>query len=406
MPTIEPVGYKYGYSEVHPFDDYQKEQHPVFNNTTKDRSKKDIEKWALDTAILSNKSIYAHLVELCLKIPSYFVGQSELSNEWWAKTLYVAERFSGTFGDMFRNFIYGHKDNNGNLDDNIGAEIKEGANPNHSVGKINYQAQTKGKFLVAALGFISPELANDLEWAVVRAFDGVWWRNMNIHAAFGPDFTGRLLNTVFSNSKKSEKDTINFNQITDKIKEYFNNTINHFSSNNKSGGEKKDPLDFYKNAYNLASSFMPIFNCLNIIGDVGRPIARRLGLEGLPRNTLRVLSVIDRPILWFTNIFGFYLPEKHIQKKQVLNDENKHKIFNGLSHSDLLLGSTIADILDFGLIAVEDTIKDSSGSINHIIEIARKVKDSASDIYFSARRKRAAEELLPTQEQKSKENLV
>lgn len=392
MLTIKPIGDEYKYSEVRPFDDCKKEQHPVFNNEVTGHNNQDIEKWALDTAGLANKSIYAHTVELILKIPSYFISKSDLSDQWWAKTVFVLERFSGTFGDMFRNFIYGHRDRNGNLDDNIGAEINEGANPNHSVGVVNYHTQTKGKFLVAALGFISPTLANDLEWALVRALDSIWWRNMGIHLAFGPNFTQRLLSGLTGSKTDQSSETTNhkpidLSHITGKFKEHFKNTVSCFPSKNKGNF-----LDFCQNADKFASCFLPVFNCLNIIGDLGRPIARRLDWEGIPRNLFRILSVIDKPIFWLTNTFRFYLPEKYIQRKHSQNNESKHKVFNNLSYSDLLAGTTIADILDFGLIVFEDKLKDSSGSINHIVEIARKIKDSASDIYFSARRRRAAKE--------------
>ena len=115
-------------------------------------------------------------------------------------------------------------------------------------------------------------------------------------------------------------------------------------------------------------------------------------MTGFSRNFIRILSIIDRPFSWVTNLFRFYLPEKYIQNKE--NKDNEHKSPIHLSSSDLLLGSIIGDMADFGLTIFEDKVKETSGNLNDLVEIARRVKDSASNIYFSARRKRGNEELI------------
>jgi len=150
-----------------------------------------------------------------------------------------------------------------------------------------------------------------------------------------------------------------------------------------------------QSADKVSSVFLSMVSWINMFGDIARPIARRLNITGIPRNIIRLCSVIDRPFVWFVNIFRFYLPEKHLQKREREHPENKRKTFNHIGVPDLLLGSVIGDAADFLLIAFEDKIKESSGSIQHLVEIVRRLKDSVSDIYFSARRRRAALELHP-----------
>lgn len=308
---------------------------------------------------------------------------------------------------MFRNLIYGHKDKNGKRDDNVGAEIHAGANPDYSIGVINNHAQTKGRFIVAALGFISPTLANDLEWAIIRALDGLWWRNMGIHLALGPEFGTRLIKRIFGSNettkgentkKENEINPLTLDNIMEQFKGHFATAKESWHKFRSEQTDKEEKgVNFIKLCHSIdkiTSSFLPIVNCLNIIGDFARPVARRLGITGIPRNTFRILSVIDKPFFWFTNLFRFYFPEKYIQNK--ISKEGNHRSPGSLTHSDLLLGSVIGDIADFGLVIFEDKIKDSSGSFNHIVEIARRMKDSASDIYFAKRRTRALNDLKRT----------
>ena len=371
MTPIKPI--QYGKSEINPWTDGKDKDFHGF----------ETREWAEETAKDATRSVNFHLAELLLKIPSYFIFKSDLKNEWWAKMIFTAERLTGTFGDLFRNMIYGHKDKDGKRDDDVGLETHAGSYKELQIGEWNYHAQTKGKFITSLLGFINPELANDLEWAIIRALDGIWWRNMGIHLAHGPEYGKKLFNKFFGENKSSENNI----GVLNNIKGHFNNakeawqTYRKGKTDNNEETKSNGFLNFCQYTDKVASSFMPVINVLNLIGDFGRPIARRLGITGISRNTFRILSVIDRPFFWFTYLFRFYFPEKFTQKEK------------GISRPDLLLGSVAADVIDFGLIAFEDKVKDTSGSINQFVELARKFKDSAQDIYFSARRKRGLEEL-------------
>lgn len=101
MPDIQSVTPKLGYGEVHPSDDYLSlirngKGFNGFNNNIDDPKSAKGENWAKDTAKLANESINSYLVEMLLKIPSYFIVHSDLRDEWWAKCIFVAERLSGT----------------------------------------------------------------------------------------------------------------------------------------------------------------------------------------------------------------------------------------------------------------------------------------------------------------------
>lgn len=397
----------YRYGETSPHDDYGASGNENFTGYFNSENKN----WANDTADLAKKSIYSHMVELVLKIPNYFIFNSDFIDHWWAKGIFTIERLTGTLGDRFRNQIYAHRDEKGEYDDNLGAEkyaiekFKDSSTYNLAV--VNNQAQTKGKFLVAALGFINPELANDLEWAVVRSLDGWWWRNMGINLALGPGFGQNLFNKFFGSAlnkdgNENAKNQVMWESIKNKLKDNFNNAKTYwskFKSTHKDNKEerKENFLNFCKFTDKTVSSFLPVVNFLNMFGDLARPIARRLELTGLSRNLIRMLSIIDRPFVWSVNLFRFYFPEKCIQSSQ--NKDQKHKLFNFLSFSDLNLASTIGDIGDFALVLFEDKIKESTGSINHLVEIGRRIKDSAGDIYLSTRRRRAAIDLLKTQQE-------
>ena len=396
----------YGYSEVSPFDDLRNLSGKDFNgfgNKTKTRNTDDILKWAKDTDKLATRSIYSYLAELPLKIVSYFVSHSDFKDTAWSKVFASCEDITGTLGDMFRNQIYSHKDSKGGYDDNIGAEAYARAlntkETNHTLGAINNLLQTKGKFLVAALSLINPTLSNDLEWAVVRATNGCWWRNMSSNIAFGPGFETRLCNQLFGflwgKSNKQDTEKITFNSIFKQIKGHIHNACawRNKSKNTSSGSIEElniSRLNFYKYADKTVSSFIPVVNWFNITGNILRPIFRRLKVEGFSRNCVRLLSVIDRPFFWATNFFRYYLPEKLTQT----SGSKEHGITDVMDSPKLLLTSMIGDAVDFGTLIFEDSIKESSGMINHLVEVTRRVTQSASDIYFSARRKQAARDLF------------
>ena len=117
---------KYGKSEVNPWTDGKD---TGFHGL-------ETEYWAQDTANLAKNSVNFYLAELVLKIPSYFVFKSDLKDRWWAKTIFTVERLTGTFGDMFRNMIYGHKDKDGKRDDDVGLETHSSSYETLKIGEL------------------------------------------------------------------------------------------------------------------------------------------------------------------------------------------------------------------------------------------------------------------------------
>ncbi len=409
----------YGKGEISPPDDYSKpessgksEIFAGYLNDAPGRTETDKKNWADDTNKDAERSIRWHLLEGILKIPSYFLFQSDFSNTWIGKAIFTAEKMTGALGDRFRNQIYGHKDRNENRDDNVGAEefTKSEADKDSwipSLGLVNNQFQTKGRFLVSALGLISPDIANDLDWAFIQLFDSMWWRNMGTNIAFGPNFSHKLYKTAFSwltrNKDKNQGNKITWDYAKNKFQEHKTEAAKwwgEFKRTNKSDSEKRKEclINASLNLDKTISSFTPIINWLNVFGDIARPIARRLDFQGLPRTMIRLLSVIDRPLVWANNIFRFYIPEKLI-----CDDKDRNKLFPSVTLSDLLLTSTIADMFDFGFTIGENKLNESSGNLQHLIEIGRRLKDSAQDIYFAARRRKGLEE-LDKKTDSSKEN--
>ncbi len=416
MTTVSPISAPlYGYGEVAPFDDLKELHEKGFDgyaNKTEKRTDTEIIKWAKDTDKLATKSILSHLIELPLKIGSYFVSHSDFKHTAWDKAFSALEDIAGTFGDMFRNQIYAHTNSAGEYDDNLGAELRAGGLSsnaiNHTLGGINNLVQTKGKFLTAALSIISPTLANDLEWAVVRAMDSCWWRSMSSSIAFGPGLERRLFNQLFGGLLGIKGDPaaekITFGSVINKFKEHVRNANHWWEKYKHTPSENTEEsvanrLSFYKNADKVVSSFIPVINWLNIAGDVLRPVLRRLNVEGLPRNVTRLLSGIDKPFFWVINFFRYYLPEKLTQNAEA----KRHEITDIMDSPNLLLAGTIGEMVDFGTLLFEDSIKESSGMINHLIEITRRVSQSALDIYFSARRKQAARDLIVNKKSNNEE---
>ncbi len=397
----------YGHGEISPPDDYsnpkssgKEEIFSGYLNDTPSRTEKDKEKWASDTDDLAKWSIRSHILGALLKIPSYFLTNSDFDDTWLTKIVFTAEKITDTFGDRFRNQIYGHRDRNGNRDDNVGAEefaaSEEGKNSGiPSLGLINNQLQTKGRFLISALGLISPEFANDLDWGFIQLFDSMWWRNMGSNLAFGPNFSNKLYKTIFSkfsgNKDKNPGDKesqISWGYVKNKFHEHkaeLSKWCGEFKTTSKSNTEKikECRVNLSVNFDKTISCFTPIVNWLNIFGDIARPIARRLDIQGIPRTMVRLLSVIDRPLVWINNIFRFYIPEKLMR-----GDKDRNKLFPSVTLPDLLLTSTVADMFDFGFTIGENKLNESSGNLQHLIEIGRRLKDSAQDIYFSARRRK------------------
>ena len=403
----------YGYGEIAPFDDYSKPESSGKEETfagyfNKGRSEEDKKKWAQDTNEDAEWSIRWHLLETILKIPTYFLTHSDFDDTWVAKACFTVERMTGACGDMFRNKIYGHKDKNGNRDDNVGAEeFTKSEEDNNSklpsLAIINNQLQTKGRFLVAALGLVNLDIANDLDWAVINLFDSMWWRNMGNNLAFGPNFSHKLYKSIAGkffgtedgsseDKTKNNKNEISWNYIKNKFQEHkteFSKSWNEFRRTSKLDAEKRNEclVKVSQSTDKIVSCFTPIINWLNVFGDIARPIARRLDIQGLPRTIIRSLSVIDKPLEWCRDIFRFYVAEKSIR-----GEKDRNKLFPSVTLADLIPAYTFVDMLDFGFIVGENRLKESSGNLQHLIEIGRRLKDSAQDIYFSARRRRPFEE--------------
>ncbi len=376
----------YGYGEVSPFDDLQSVQRngktfEGYNHSPENK------KWAKETHDKAQVSVWCHLIEFPLKIISYFLKESDSKDSNLAKFFSSAEDLAGAFGDMNRNQIYAHRDSTGKYDDNIGAELfadnvtKE--NQGWKFPEINNFIQTKLKFLLSPLSLISPELANDIEWAGIRSVDACWWRKITIDRAFGNGFWEKAYNRIFKSSEVPEE-----NQLTlDFIKKTFNS---HWSSLKENWGKYKNSSekDNPNNLINCCDSLdktisicTPIIHCLNIFGDISRPIVRRLGIEGIPRNAIRILSVIDKPLNWMINIVRYYIPET-VGKSQ-------HHPSSIADAPNTLLAATVGDMIDFCSVIFEDKVKELGSGVNHFVEILRRTNNSANDLYLSSRRRRA-----------------
>jgi len=377
MTTIPPINSNYGYGEVSPFDDYKdlKKGDKTFSGYNHSTENK---KWAEDTSINADRSIWSHIVELPLKMASYFILQSDFKDSPWSTLCFTAKDLAGNFGDMFRNQIYSHKNSKGEYDDNVGAELfadgKSNPDSGFTLPTINNFVQTKLKYLLIPLSFVNHELANDIEWACVKSLDACWWRKMSIDRAFGNGFWKKLYNRML----KSDSEPIE-NQLTWKsVQESFSTHV----SNAKKAWNNENTTEFCDHFDRAISIFTPVIQCLNVAGDIGRPLARRLGIEGTPRNIIRILSAIDRPLIWANNLLRYYFPE-------VLNKKDSHAPASIADAPHTLLAATIGDMIDFSALIFEDKIKESSGMINHFIEIVKRFTTTANDMYFSARRRRA-----------------
>ena len=377
------INQTYGYSEVDPYNDGRDKGLACFGNEVNGRTKEDVKRWADDTYDKANYSIWSHLIEFPLTIGSYFLSYSDYKGNILAKIVTGASRLSGTLGGMFRNLIYAHKNTDGKKDDNIKAQLEgEGTKEEDStftLPVINNQLQTKARFITSALSLINPELANDLDWALVHGLDSWWWRDLSMDIAYEPGFRKKLTNKLLGRNSD-----ITWEAVKNKIKENFSNCRSSWQKfSRESNNNDENLIEACKHTDKIISSAIPIVNVLNIIGDITRPIVRRLGIEGIPRNIIRILSVIDRPFSWITNIFRFYIPEKTIKRN---NPNLKKNIFDS---PQLLPVSIVGEVIDFGSILFEDKIKEVSEGLQHSVAIIRRATGSLLDIYFSSRRRRA-----------------
>ena len=218
---------------------------------------------------------------------------------------------------------------------------------------------------------------------------------MGSNLAFGSDFGRRALDSFIGNTITGEDGStetpINWEFIKGKFTEHVRNTKNalrkfvHTDRNNKAK-RNEHLLSFCENADKVASSFSPIVNSITIVGSVIRPFARRMELGGWSRNLIRLASVIDKPLIWFNNIFRYYIPERFIcNKKDPL--QNSNNLFNFFKVPDVLLLSTGGSIIDFfSQSFFENIIKEKSGSIKHLLDLTGDLSKNLDEMYLSLRR--------------------
>lgn len=383
--TPKATGERIPIGEVYTIDDYEFIDFKGYNN--KSRLPKEINKWSQETSNLAKKSLTFYGLELVFKTISYFFKQLDEGETFTKRFYFSLEKLFGTLAGMFRNQIYGRED------DNLGAEKKAkevfGDVTTARLSLINNFIQTKGRFLIPILGVFNPTLANDLDWGIVNALDSAWWRNMSLNSAFYPGFIQDIITKtksfVFkSNESHSIENLPTLKYIMSKLKTHWQNSralinLNKSSKASQENKSNKYLLQYFKSMDQLTSIIMPII-CLpsNLLGDTFRPIARRLGLTGLPRNITRILSVLDRSILGINYYFRFYKAEQHL--------ENKFNVPNKLRSSYLYLGSLIGDLVDLPLTIFEDKIKESNKWLQHSAEVMRILKDSAFNAFWAAKR--------------------
>ena len=389
-PTSKSRGERPTVGEIETSGDYEHISTKVYDNES--REKKDIENWARETLPLAQKSVISHLIEIPLKIISYFVSHSELQNTYWSKGFFALEKLASTLGGMFRNNIYARKD------DNLGAvnAAKEKFNDTTTawITDVNIQLQTKARFLIPIIGFFNPQLANDIDRGFIEAFDSSWWRKLTLNTGFYPgmlhDFYDKYKNSIFK-VKDEEKKTgkeLTFKYLTENIATRFKDMQSSWQEHNKNKDDKPTLLRFWKSMDRATSTLLPIIWIpSNIIGDTIRPFARRLNLSCFTRNIIRTLSVTDRAFIGLNYFFRHFLPELNNEKQLGIKDQFQRP-------SNLYLASLIGDIADLPLTIFEDKIKESSNWIQHSIEILRILKDSAFNMFWSGKRITSSKRVL------------
>ena len=380
-------------SESAPNDDYASIGFTGLGN--KNQSKEDKEKWATDTKNLAKTSKLFYLLELPLKIISYFTFNSEEGDTATSKGLFIAERLTSTTAGMFRNRIYSHKNSKGELDDNVGAEIwasKEehfGDKKTAWLSKLNNALQTKYRFAVPLLGLFNTDLANDIDNAFFRMIDSSWWRKMALNSGFYPGIVQDLL-TKWGNcftGKGKHPPTWDF--VKNQFSKHLDNAKKSKEEFNTAKPDERTGalLKWCNHMDQVTAILLPFISFpSNLFGDTIRPILRRLDLTGPSRTIVRTLSVADRSLVGINYWFRHYLPETIAEHKQGITS-----IFKP---SNLYLASLVGDVLDLPLTLFENKINESPPLIQHFVELMRMIKDSAFDMFWSAKRVTRADEIL------------
>ena len=382
IPTPKFNGERVSVGEACTIDDYETLGFKGYNNDT--RTTKESNKWAKETSLLATKSLAFYGLEFVFKLSSYLFKQLDDEDRLSTRIYFGAERLFGTFAGMFRNKIYGRED------DNLGAEKEAekhfGDKSTAGLSQLNNFLQTKARFLIPVIGLFKPSLANDIDCGVINVVDSAWWRNMSLNSGFYPgvvqDTLVKFKNFFTGNRDNAQENNLpSLGYLTRQAKEHWNSAMGCKQKSKEATGNEKNrfQLLYYKYMDQFTSVIMP-FICLpsNLFGDTFRPIARRLGLEGLPRNITRVLSVADRSILGINYWFRFFKTEQLL--------EQKHNVPFKFRSSNLYLASLVGDVIDLPLTIFEDRIKESSGWIQHAIEVMRIVKDSSFNAFWAARR--------------------
>lgn len=396
-PSKKLVGQELTCGEAFTLDDYNTVGFQGYNN--KNRPKEEITKWAEDTKKLARNSIIAHLFEVPLKLFSHFYKPHEgEEHDLKCKIVFFLERFVDSLGGRFRNQIYAHKDSNKNLDDNLGAENfakeKFGDNTSYNIALANNHFQTTGRFLVPVLGFISPTLANDLDWFIGGTLDAIRWKRAASNSAFYPGFFQDFFNglTFRENVDLKKVCGFAFNQFKNHCLSAKQSWNEYFNSKGMKHEKKNEALvSFHKNMDQITSIFLALSQWPNMIGDVLRPIARRLEWTGVSRNLIRTLSVIDRPFIWLNYLFRFYFPERIT--------ENNETQTNKLKNSHLMPLAMLGDAVNFTSTLFEDRVKEGPFWLKHSLKLAEILKNSLFKIFFSARRNRIANQTLAEENQ-------
>lgn len=381
-------------SEVFTTDDYQGAGFKGFDNHT--RSKPEIRAWAEETKDLAKKSLFFHSLELPIKIISHFFKRED-SESGLARGGFVLSKAAETLGGMFRNQIYGRED------DNLGAESfaaeHYGDNASKRLGTINNFIQTKLKFAVPILGLFNRELANDLDWVVTDTVDSAWWRNMSVNSGFFPGmgqaFGTKAKNAVLELFNKGTGETESgealLKYIGKQVKESYNTAKNAWDTYRNGTGneeEKKKALLHFASEMDKSTAIILPFICIpaNFIGDVFRPIARRLGIQGPIRTLTRTLSVADRGLLGINYVFRFLIPSRVA--------ENEAGESGPWRASNFYMASLAGDILDVPLTIFKDKIRESSPYAHDAVSLMRIVKDTTFSMFWSQKRVSASNRVL------------
>lgn len=379
-------------------DDYEAAGFKGFDN--KNRSKKEIRDWATETKALAQKSIFCHTAEILIKPAAYIVSAIS-ENRDLDKWLFIGERFLSTFGGMFRNNIYGRKD------DNLGAEKfaaeKFGDKATYSLGRLNNFIQTKLKFVFPVMGIFNKDLANSLDWAITDSMNTAWWRNMSINSGFYSGIAQEFINKmkgempIDSQDSPPKENHPSLKYMFKTVKSHYNEALKDwgdYRQSEKSENKKQSLISFARNMDKATSIMMPLLSIpATFLGDFMRPIARALDLPAPIRSVARMLSIADRAILGLNYIPRFLIPERISE-----NEEGNKSLFR---FSNLYIASLIGDMSDLPLIFFENKIKESNKSIQASVAFLRAIKDPIFNIAWSQKRVSASNRALKKLEDKN-----